>query len=1545
MAAAGALLLLPGGLLLLLAAAVASGNAYNGAGEPPPISRRSFPEGFIFGTASSAYQYEGGAAEEMIADRSNGDVASDSYHLYKEDVRIMKDMGMDAYRFSISWTRILPNGSLSGGVNREGIKYYNNLINELLLKGVQPFITLFHWDSPQALEDKYNGFLSPNIINDYKDYAEICFKEFGDRVKHWITFNEPWTFCSNGYATGLFAPGRCSPWEKGNCSVGDSGREPYTACHHQLLAHAETVRLYKEKYQDLQKGKIGITLVSHWFVPYTRSNSNDYAARRALDFMLGCLNMAEGYDNKFLSRGDYPLSMRQLVGNRLPRFTKEQSKLVKGAFDFIGLNYYTTNYADNLPPSNGLNNSYTTDARANLTGVRNGIPIGPQAASPWLYIYPQGFRELLLYVKENYGNPTIYITENGVDEFNNKTLPLQEALKDDTRIDYYHKHLLALLSAIRDGANIKGYFAWSLLDNFEWSNGYTVRFGINFVDYNDGAKRYPKKSAYWFKKFLQNLDMDRVTLPMAAAGIVAFLLLALATVVASDVYNCAGEPRISRRSFPKGFIFGAASSAYQYEGGAAEDKIDDRSNGDVASDSYHLYKEDVRIMRDMGMDAYRFSISWTRILPNGSLSGGVNREGINYYNNLINELLSKGVQPFVTLFHWDSPQALEDRNDYKDYAEVCFKEFGDRVKHWITFNEPWTFCSRGYASGRFAPGRCSPWEKGNCSVGDSGREPYTACHHQLLAHVETVRLYKEKYQALQKGKIGITLVSHWFVPYSRTKSNDYAARRALDFMLGWCLDPLIRGDYPLSMRQLVGDRLPRFTKEQSKLVKGAFDFIGLNYYTANYADNLPPSNGLNNSYTTDARANLTGVRNGIPIGPQAASPWLYIYPQGFRELLLYVKQNYGNPTIYITENGVDEFNNQTLPLQEALKDDIRIEYHHKHLLSLLSAIRDGANVKGYFAWSLIDNFEWANGYTVRFGINFVDYNDGRKRYPKNSAQWFKEFLLKPHFPLPMAAVGAVVMSGGLLFLLVVACIAYNDESVLTPISRRDFPKGFIFGTSSSSYQFEGAVSEGGRGPSIWDAFTHQYPDRIADISNGDVADDTYHLYKDDVRIMKEMGMDAYRFSISWSRIFPNGSLNGGVNREGINYYNGLINELLLKGLQPFVTLFHWDSPQALEDKYKGFLSPNIINDYKDYAEICFKEFGDRVKHWITFNEPWTFCVMGYAFGIYAPGRCSPWEKENCRVGDSGREPYTACHHLILAHAETVRLYKEKYQFTEEAVKKWHFIRNNDLNRRSANWALGVEFVSSQYSALQKGKIGITVNSDWYVPMSKSKSSNDAAIRALDFMLGWFMDPLITGHYPLSMRELVGDRLPEFNKAQSEMVKGAFDFIGLNYYSSNYADNVPPSYGLNNSYNTDSQTKITDSQNGTLIGPQAASPWLHVYPEGFHELLLYIKDNYGDPTIYITENGVDEVNNKTMPLKEALKDDARIEYYHKHLLALLRAMRDGANVKGYFAWSLLDNFEWSAGYTVRFGMTFVDYNDGMKRYPKNSAQWFKKFLLK
>ncbi|RWR77818.1 beta-glucosidase 12 isoform X1 [Cinnamomum micranthum f. kanehirae] len=348
-------------------------------------------------------------------------------------------------------------------------------------------ITLFHWDSPQALEDEYGGFLSPNIVDDFHDYANICFKEFGDRVKHWITLNEPLTYSMNGYATGEFAPGRCSTQEDGKCSAGNSATEPYIVSHHLLLAHAAAA---------FQNGKIGITFGLIWMIPLSSSKSDEDAAHRGLDFALG-------WYMEPLVRGKYPFSMRSLVGDRLPSFTKEQAHMVKGSFDFIGLNYYSASYATEPPPSNDTRKSYQTDTNVILTALRNGIVIGPKAASPWLYIYPQGIQEFLVYFKEKYKSPIIYLTENGVNEYDNKASTLEEALRDDVRIDFYREHLAWLHKAIREGVDVRGYFAWTLLDNFEWADGYSVRFGMYYVDFENGSKRYPKHSAHWFKKFLK----------------------------------------------------------------------------------------------------------------------------------------------------------------------------------------------------------------------------------------------------------------------------------------------------------------------------------------------------------------------------------------------------------------------------------------------------------------------------------------------------------------------------------------------------------------------------------------------------------------------------------------------------------------------------------------------------------------------------------------------------------------------------------------------------------------------------------------------------------------------------------------------------------------------------------------------------------------------------------------------------------------------------------------------------------------------------------
>ncbi|XP_039133544.1 furostanol glycoside 26-O-beta-glucosidase-like [Dioscorea cayenensis subsp. rotundata] len=496
----------------------------------------------------------------------------------------------------------------------------------------------------------------------------------------------------------------------------------------------------------------------------------------------------------------------------------------------------------------------------------------------------------------------------------------------------------------------------------------------------------------------------------------------------------------------------------------------------------------------------------------------------------------------------------------------------------------------------------------------------------------------------------------------------------------------------------------------------------------------------------------------------------------------------------------------------------------------------------------------------------------------------------------------VCLRGGNITVQTSAPQTTTDAAVA--FGRQSFPPGFTFGAATSAYQIEGAWNEGGRGPSIWDTFTQQHPEKIADGSNGNIAADSYHRYKEDVKLLKNMNVDSYRFSISWSRILPKGSLKGGINQEGINYYNNLINELIKNGITPYVTLFHWDVPQALEDEYGGFLNKKIMFDFKDYCEICFKEFGDRVKHWITLNEPWSLSSMGYGLGRHAPGRCS--QILGCSVGNSIIEPYIVTHNLLLAHGAAARLYKDKYQTT------------------------------------QGGQVGITLVCLWYAPYDQSHRHVEASTRALDFMLAWYLDPLLHGDYPFNMKAIVRDRLPTFSKEEADMIKGSYDFIGINYYTARYARGVPfshdqpPFLHINESF-----AEHLEAKDGVPIGESNGS-WIYVYPRGLRDLLLYIKRRYENPAIYITENGISNVDKSDIPKEEALADEMRKNYLAVHLAELCDAIREGANVKGYFAWSLIDNFEWEKGYTERFGLNYVDFNT-LERTPKDSAKWYSKFL--
>lgn len=462
---------------------------------------------------------------------------------------------------------------------------------------------------------------------------------------------------------------------------------------------------------------------------------------------------------------------------------------------------------------------------------------------------------------------------------------------------------------------------------------------------------------------------------------------------------------------PKDFIWGFATAAFQIEGSEDVDgrgksiwddfakqpgKTLDGKDGSVATDSYRRWKEDIELLAGYGARSYRFSISWSRIIPLGGRDDPINPKGIEHYSNFIDELLKHNITPFVTLYHWDLPQGLQDRyngwlnkdevsKDFERYARVCFEHFGDRVKHWLTINEPWCCAILGHGRGVFAPGRSSDRERS--PEGDSSTEPWISAHGIIYAHALAVKAYREDFKPTQKGQIGITLNGDWAMPYDDNQANIDAAQHALDFAIGWYADPVYLGFYPPYMREVLGDRMPDFTEEEWKLVKGSSDFYGMNTYTTNLckAGGDDEFQGL---------VDYTFTRpDGTQLGPQAHCAWLQDYPDGFRQLLNYLWKRYKLP-IFVTENGFAVKGETDLPIEEAVHDGPRVHYFEGTTKALLDAINiDGVDVRSYFPWSLLDNFEWADGYTTRFGCTYVDY-ETQKRYPKDSAKflvkWFKE---------------------------------------------------------------------------------------------------------------------------------------------------------------------------------------------------------------------------------------------------------------------------------------------------------------------------------------------------------------------------------------------------------------------------------------------------------------------------------------------------------------------------------------------------------------------------
>ncbi|HEX7049219.1 MAG TPA: GH1 family beta-glucosidase [Longimicrobiales bacterium] len=434
-----------------------------------------------------------------------------------------------------------------------------------------------------------------------------------------------------------------------------------------------------------------------------------------------------------------------------------------------------------------------------------------------------------------------------------------------------------------------------------------------------------------------------------------------------------------------------------------------------------------------------------------------------------------------------------------------------------------------------------------------------------------------------------------------------------------------------------------------------------------------------------------------------------------------------------------------------------------------------------------------------------------------------------------------------------------------------FPDDFLWGAATSAYQIEGSPLADGAGPSIWHRFTHT-PGLVHGGDTGDIACDHYRRYEDDVRLMRELGLNAYRFSISWSRILPEGK--GRVNPKGLDFYERLVDALLEHEIQPLVTLYHWDLPAALDD-VGGWLNRDIAGWFTEYARIVFRALDDRVTLWTTLNEPWVVTDGGYLHGALAPGHRSLFEAP------------IASHNLLRAHAAAVQAYR----------------------------------------ADGRHRIGLVVNLEPKYPASPSPEDCAATARADAYMNRQYLDPVFLGAYPDELREIFGPAWPEFPDADLRQIRQPIDFLGINYYTRAVTRHDPAALPVRAA--TVRQPRHAYTETG----------W-EVYPQGLTDTLLQVKERYGDVPLYITENGAAFYDPPST--NGHLDDPLRVDYYREHLRAAARAMQQGVDLRGYFAWSLLDNFEWSLGYSKRFGIVHVDY-ETQRRTPKASARFYREVI--
>ncbi|XP_070693301.1 beta-klotho [Pempheris klunzingeri] len=910
----------------------------------------TFPSGFLWGSGTSAFQTEGAwdldgkgqsiwdhfthsTVSDNLAETAN--VASDSYTRWEEDVEALEYLDVKSYSFSLCWARLFPDGNARGQPNAAAVEHYSRLIQRLLEKKIEPIVTLYHWDLPKVLQERYGGWKNDTLVGVFEEYAAFCFHTFGSRVRYWLTMHNPYLVAVQGYGTGVHAPG-----ETGGPAAS------LIVAHNLIRAHAKAWHTYDTHFRPAQKGKVSIVLGSHWVEPQRgqATAANVELCQQSIEAVLGW------FANPIFGDGDYPVSLKIKHGTLMPAFSHEEKLWVQTTADFFALSFGP----NNLRLGRGL--------------VQYGQTVVPD------------LRRVLGWIKLEYGDPRVLVAEGGW--FSEASVG-----KEDTVAIYLMKRFInQVLQAIKfDGVQVFGYSTWSLVDGFEWNYGFTIRRGLFYIDFSQpNRNRTPKTTAQYYKRVVADngFPSDETSREIKGRFPCRFHW-----GVADSALQVHFYPFSPQFTDPHLYSWNLTGDGSLRPVPGVRIHTRQAQCTDYLSILGHL-----RLFESTGASHYRFALNWSLILPQGDLSN-VNNEALRYYRCVLTELKKLDLEAVVTLYYpthrapnlglprllhasgsWLNYSTVEA---FQEYAALCYQELGPWVRYWITINEPNRLVD----------------------VYSSGEEKHQAAHNLLLAHAKAWRLYEREHFRQERALVSLALHADWVEPANPfLDSHAAAAQRFLLFELGRFLDPLLgtmyeekrsQGDYPQEMKAyleertevmgLTGTHLPNFTKTEREELRGALSFIALNHFTTHLVS--PYLNTLVNSQEKQPPDHGC-LTLSDPTWP-SSSMGQALVPWGLRKILNWVSQRYGGALpIIITASGVDD--------QALVEDKLRQHFLRSYLQEAFKAHQlDGVNLQGFYIWKLQDR------HAPQFGLFTSTHHQSKA---KASIAVYREIITQGGFP-------------------------------------------------------------------------------------------------------------------------------------------------------------------------------------------------------------------------------------------------------------------------------------------------------------------------------------------------------------------------------------------------------------------------------------------------------------------------------------------------------------------------------------------------------------------